>query len=599
MNFSRMIKFSLPLIAFYFAVMPCCVQANPDTETSQNRTDTTTAAPIIQMTPRARYISDKMRQSFLEEAAMAQMRQRAETETRVFYTTPEESEATFSVGDTRDGYLIHGKALPSPNPWVRQLPVQYERGIIYGTTELISLIMDTAKAMQKRYPGSIMMMGNMGLREGGDIPYSVSHNAGRDADIAFYMVEAATGEAAYLDNMYKINGRLLTQDGKYRFDLEKNTTLIEQLLSHPGIDVQFIFVAKHLRQAILRTLKRREASPEVMRRFEAVVQIQAAHNDHFHVRVYCSKADICAGCVDRSLIHAHHEDPVAVRASCVEKHARILSRKSSSADEKAASLQRLALMGEAQSYEASILKSLRHEEATVRAAAALAAQSLGKEASAALAAQYEKEQDGDVRLALLKSLIQVQAAAARGYVHEAIARGGQEKSAMMPVIIDYIRHYPETSDLDILLTAFEKATDEAQRQTLLSLAYMVANRPTCTEEYSVCFNKIKTWYEENRHKTRNDWLISGFAEGGFVIPTLSNEAIPVLLDAIMGEAEVSHNARLVLSSLSHQKQDTLSWTAHDARWYFTRYFKRRAKKYKIDLSDRDMYGNRIAAETVP
>ena len=70
--------------------------------------------------------------------------------------------------------------------------------------------------------------------------------------------------------------------------------------------------------------------------------------------------------------------------------------------------------------------------------------------------------------------------------------------------------------------------------------------------------------------------------------------VPILLDAIDAQHHaVSMNAQLVLKSLSHLPQDSLDWSVADARWHYTRYFKKRAKKYKIDLSDRNEKGIKI------
>ena len=51
-----------------------------------------------------------------------------------------------------------------------------------------------------------------------------------------------------------MNRRLHSPDSVLSFDLEKNTTLVELLLSDPKHRVQFIFLAKHIRSAIHREL---------------------------------------------------------------------------------------------------------------------------------------------------------------------------------------------------------------------------------------------------------------------------------------------------------------------------------------------------------
>ena len=105
--------------------------------------------------------------------------------------------------------------------------------------------------------------------------------------------------------------------------------------------------------------------------------------------------------------------------------------------------------------------------------------------------------------------------------------------------------------------------------------------------------RARTWVEQNQSKTRQAWLVDGFQAAGFAVKDFSNASIPTLLDAIDGPFAISINAQLALKSLSKLHQDSLSWSTSDARWHYTRYFKRRAKKYHIDLSDRDEHGNKL------
>ena len=56
----------------------------------------------------------------------------------------------FSIGTTRDGYMVNGRSLPQPSLLIRQLPVPYERGLTYGTQDLIRFLVDTGRAMEKK-----------------------------------------------------------------------------------------------------------------------------------------------------------------------------------------------------------------------------------------------------------------------------------------------------------------------------------------------------------------------------------------------------------------------------------------------------------------
>ena len=551
--------------------------------------------------PRPNYVTELVQQRWNIAHLEARMRENINGRPRVFFTTQKErdSNATFSVYDTRDGYLINGRSIESPSLYMRQMQVQYERGIAYGTTEFIQLLDHTARAMHKKYPDTIMYLGNLGLRDGGDIPYSVSHNAGRDGDIAFYMKDG-NGKFYHPTDMSKINRRFQSKaDPNITFDLEKNATLVETLLTQNVAPVQFIFVVRHLRTALRREFVARGASEDLLARFDATVMEQSAHDDHFHVRIYCSNEDICAGCIDRSVIHPWHEDPVPKREACAEKHIKMLSSKRATAEDRATSLQRLALIGESERAGSRILKFLNDGDMNVRAAAAMASASLGQSAVSALAKQLDVESESFVQLAIVDALVQNDSEQTAQAMLDTLQRIAEGRSAYDPQIvakiIRHITHHPRTLYVEPLLS-LSLSSPLASSQSDLRLALeVVTNHISSDADPSAAVTETRAWFEKNSSKTRSQWLIEGFKKNGFAVSTLQNADIPLLLDAIDSpHRAISINAQLTLKTLSHLEQDSLDWPISDARWHYTRFFKRRAKKYKIDLSDRDERGNKLS-----
>lgn len=584
------------------ALMPLfgCAQAQPEEMRNTIERHSSIESPKLQIMPRSRYVTPSQTRRWMMRRVQEHMRVAKPESTREFYFTPKEANDTFSIGDTRDGYLVHGKSVPSPSLTLRQLPVQYERGIAFATTEMIQLLVDTADVMQKKFPKTQMMLGNLGLRDGGDIPYSVSHNSGRDADIGFYLRDDK-GTSVRLPDLYKINRKFKTigADAEYTFDLEKNATLIETLLMHPTIHVQFIFVAKHLRQALLRELIRRHGSSEIVDRFEQSVQNQSAHDDHFHVRIYCSDADICAGCIDRSVIHPWHEDPVLKAQQCVAMHERQIRSKKADAIEKALSIQRLALMGAAPSHENLILSALESESAVVRSAAAFAAQSLGKNAVFALSKRYPREGDARVRRAILQALIGVDSTETRKVVHSELSSLELPKRPeIIPLLVDYIEHYPNQTDAQPLFTAWQNLSALSECTPIARAFEVVSCQSFCTDVAGCDMARATAWMAENGEKSRQSWLKSGFQSAGYRVTEFGNSDIPQLLNAISGPACVSVNAQLILREIGHLPQDSLRWSIDDALWHYTRYFKRRQKKYRIDLSDRDERGRILSVDAL-
>ena len=564
-----------------------CSNAQPDTQTAPF----TTPEDTIQLKPHAEYISEETR--LYQRIRQTDFRRDAVQDVRRFYALPQERGKTLSVGDTRDGFLIHGMAFPFPSTVARQLPVQYERGLIYGTPDLMTLLEDTAKKMHATYPETWMYLGNMGAREGGDIPYSVSHNAGRDADIAFYLLDEQ-GRFATPQNMYKIDKHLKSRgaEADYRFDVEKNATLLETLLMHETVAVQFIFVAKHLRRALYDELVRRERPQEVLDRFAQTVQNQSAHDDHFHVRIYCSDDDIRAGCMDRSTIHPWERDPEPVRTRAIENFRAILTDDNADFESQKVALQRLDLLGVARENADLILSFLPSPDAEVRATAAKTAKKLGGRAVDPLIQRLDGEDDVAVRVAILETLATLDGAQIQKTFIAKLPDASPEEQRVMT---HYIEHHPTKEDLNALILAFEKSP---QNRELIRAIEVVANRSFCetAEDDDACLEEIRAWQKKNGKKKRAQWILEGFQRAGYDVKRLDKSSIRALLDAIDGPRFVSFNAQLTLKDIAKMTQDSLDWSIDDARWHYTRYFKHHEKKYGVDLSDRNEKGVREAQE---
>ena len=231
----------------------------------------------------------------------------------------------------------------------------------------------------------------------------------------------------------------------------------------------------------------------------------------------------------------------------------------------------------------------------MRRSAATAIASVGKSALPALAKRLPHETDEDVRLAMFRTLTAFDTTATRNVVHGELNSPDIEKDVkIIPLIANYIVHYPTQGDLAPLWAAIEIAPKtDAYAPLMRALEVVAAQSFTNAETSAYDFDRARTWVEQNQSKTRQAWLVDGFQAAGFAVKDFSNASIPTLLDAIDGPFAISINAQLALKSLSKLHQDSLSWSTSDARWHYTRYFKRRAKKYHIDLSDRDEHGNKL------
>jgi len=179
-----------------------------------------------------------------------------------------------------------------------------ERGLGWGTDGLVDLVLDVARKLQAEHPEVKLVVGNLSRRYGGEIPFSVSHQSGRDADLGFVMYDRKDHQVLPLPLVHirDAHGRLEGRDeGQYaRFDPERNWSIVRAVIADPR--VQWVFVADHLKEAMLAWARAHNEDPTTLIRAEFVLKqpsTSTPHDDHFHVRLYCNDDSRLAGCLDR------------------------------------------------------------------------------------------------------------------------------------------------------------------------------------------------------------------------------------------------------------------------------------------------------------
>ena len=223
----------------------------------------------------------------------------------------EGSVGTLSLGNTSSGKLVDGRKIPIQGKFHRVLNRTIERNTLYGTDELIDSLLSVAEEVGKAFPGAPLVIGNLSQPKGGDIPQSVSHNSGRDADIAFYVL-SSDGKSVPPDWYVSIDPDGKGTDGSgNRFDAARNWTLVESLLKNRKIQVQYLFVADWIKTLLIDYAIRAGADPELIRRGEHVLTQpgdSSPHAEHFHLRLYCDLNDRLYGCHDGGKRHPWIED---------------------------------------------------------------------------------------------------------------------------------------------------------------------------------------------------------------------------------------------------------------------------------------------------
>ncbi|MCB9748970.1 MAG: penicillin-insensitive murein endopeptidase [Myxococcales bacterium] len=230
------------------------------------------------------------------------------------------TERSTSKGSPIDGDLEGGLALPLVGPGFRFNPAK-DPGSRYGTVEMVQALVRAAGAVHARLPGNPLTFGDLSRERGDVIKGHASHQAGRDVDVLFYLLD---GEgAAFPAKAIPIDPAgegtdyrdLATPDDDIpvRLDVPRTWAFVEALLTgEGGEDVQRIFVVEHVRALLLAHARAEGGDEAAISRFADITcQPGFPHDDHMHVRWFCAPGDIAAGCKDMKPIYPWQRERLA------------------------------------------------------------------------------------------------------------------------------------------------------------------------------------------------------------------------------------------------------------------------------------------------
>jgi len=214
-----------------------------------------------------------------------------------------------SLGRTNDGQLLVAVQLPPRGAGYTVLSHAVGRHTNFGTTEMIDLIDRATAAVRGAFPASLLGIGNLGFESGRKIPWSVSHQAGRDADLGMY---ATSLEGKPLQTMpfyaFDADGIAIGPEGRrVKFDLPRNLALVVALAEDPVARVQYVFVAAWLKEKLLAEARRAGIKGDTIGRLGELLHQPSdsnPHADHFHVRLFCTVEDRLYGCQNKGPVRA-------------------------------------------------------------------------------------------------------------------------------------------------------------------------------------------------------------------------------------------------------------------------------------------------------
>lgn len=250
---------------------------------------------------------------------------------------------SISYGTSNRGKLMRPARLPDRGDGYFTPPRWAERGLRYGTDELIALLVHVGRRVHGENPGARVGVADLSPLRGGPSAWHRSHQTGRDVDLLFFATDARGAPVELTDMpVFDAGGVATLPSGvpddpatpedeavhTLRFDAARTWLLVRALLENPVAPVQYVFISDALKQILL-DHARAAGEPEALVQQAGFLLHQPGdslpHDDHMHVRILCAASDRVHGCHDRGALHwakkDYKYDPVARLAQGVAQNA--------------------------------------------------------------------------------------------------------------------------------------------------------------------------------------------------------------------------------------------------------------------------------------
>jgi penicillin-insensitive murein endopeptidase len=191
--------------------------------------------------------------------------------------------------------LPHGSQLPASGDGYFTPAAWRDRGLRWGTQELVALIERAARRVKNERPGATLYVADLSQKGGGRTPWHRSHRYGRDVDLIYYATDEEGATAPIPGRMVSFDGQGFanTEDEVGRpvriaLDTARNWTLVKALLEDSQVEVTHIFMAEPIKRRLLAYARTAGEEEPLLARADRVLEQpgdSTAHDDHMHVRI--------------------------------------------------------------------------------------------------------------------------------------------------------------------------------------------------------------------------------------------------------------------------------------------------------------------------
>ncbi|MFW5966661.1 MAG: penicillin-insensitive murein endopeptidase, partial [Persicimonas sp.] len=484
-----------------------------------------------------------------------------------------EYDSSVSLGTTGSGELVNAASLPVESDHHSIIERHRPRGTHYGSEALVRVIEEAAAAVAEDHPKAVLRVGNLSYEQGGDIPWSRSHNSGRDADLAFYVERREDGEAVPAPSLlsFDASGRSRERPDLV-FDVERNWSLVAALLEHEEVDIQWLFISNPLKAKLLRHAEQEGEPDELIERASKLLHQPtgaAPHDDHFHLRITCPREDRLEGCLDygpRWEWVDWHRDDLFARSLEI---ARALD--SERVDLRKRALDYLERIEAPAAPEIALSAALGEEDPEVRRRALEVAESVPLWSKGAVAMASDFVEAERFSLDEKKYAYGVLRKSADAYAADALAARLAEDELRLEervLAAESMVHLMEPDLVPVVLDELARQPGEV-RKPLARVLYRITNRSDDIDweddgesKRMAALEEWRGWYEDHRDYDRRDWVEEGFVGQGLQSDALfEEEAVGELIDLLDdGPDHVAYNANRVLRTITDRWAPLEAWS---------------------------------------
>lgn len=516
-----------------------------------------------------------------------------------FLFLPNERVSSRSLGTGTHGHLVEPRVLDAQGEGYVILPRQRARGLNYGHQALIQLIERAAEQVAQEYPGSVLGVGNIGREFGGAIPYSVSHQIGHDADLAFYTTDPH-GNYVVAPDLLHFNDAGISREygGFYRFDVERNWAVVTAMMADEDAALQYLFISDGLKKLLMNYAVEQNVDQARIDKADKLLRQPAPyipHDNHLHIRIFCTAEDLQAGCENYGRTYPwmpNVKDNIHIG---IQNAAYYLTDEDPKVRE--AAVMRLGLL-KAHPWTKSVEEHLRDDSPAVRQASSIALMNMGsKRAAKAIGEQLFVEHDLETIVRFLDILAELTGNDAAEAIstwlsdetHRELMQESFPEPKGAPILLYAIDALAKTQSLKAIPVLVERLRDPSRevRFRAARALTMVSNHrpdnfdwasprrtPDQVEQAAQRWEDAMAEYTA-AYPSRLSMTLAGMDAAGYTIPRAKLDVANVLARAAGDDRPyIRENAQRLLMQMTGKYPKSITWPASDARFYWTRYIKR-------------------------